>query len=160
MKAYYPNNQWTFYMISPLIIWVGLCYLIFVERNFSLVLMGFVFFSLFLLLPLRKIWNQINHLCRSAGTPPKLSTAPIVSLYRSWVCRGPDLWHLYPSDVFNKICGSVTLFFYLSIGWRWQSCENAFYCAWTKYYQGSISKNPKRFVRKLEKVGSSSTFAL
>ncbi|WP_223580112.1 hypothetical protein [Sphingobacterium sp. GVS05A] len=45
MKVYYPNNQWTFYMISPLIIWVGLCYLIFVERNFSLVLMGFALFS-------------------------------------------------------------------------------------------------------------------
>jgi len=44
MKAYYPNNQWTFYMISPLLIWVGLGYLIFVERNFSLVLMGFALF--------------------------------------------------------------------------------------------------------------------
>ena len=45
MKVYYPNNQWTFYMISPLIIWVGLCYFIFVERDFSLVFIGFALFS-------------------------------------------------------------------------------------------------------------------
>ncbi|MDR2272337.1 MAG: hypothetical protein LBF27_15625 [Sphingobacterium sp.] len=45
MKVYYPNNQWTFYMISPCLIWLGLCYFIVVERNFSLIFIGLALFS-------------------------------------------------------------------------------------------------------------------
>lgn len=44
MKVYYPNNQWTFYMISPLIICGGLCYLLFFADYFSWPLIGFALF--------------------------------------------------------------------------------------------------------------------
>ncbi|WP_104382048.1 hypothetical protein [Sphingobacterium sp. HMA12] len=45
MKVYYPNNQWTFYMIPPLIVLVGLCYLLSVKQNFSWILIGLALFS-------------------------------------------------------------------------------------------------------------------